>query len=60
MTLAQRLGLALVLFCIEMRLVLMYPMDFWPGMPLATMFVVGLILFVWSGTKSAQAQLGGG
>ena len=51
MTFGQRLGLVLALFAIEMRLVLMYPMDFFPGFPLATAFLIGINLLIWSGPK---------
>lgn len=56
MTFSQRLGIALALFAIEMRLVFMYPMDFFPGFPLAMTFILGVNLLVWSGLKPGQKE----
>lgn len=42
----HRLGLSFFLFAIYFRCVLLWPMDFWPGIIPALMMVVGNLLLV--------------
>lgn len=52
MTEIQRWGLVLVFGAIWMRLVLAYPLDFFPwGFPLSAMFFIGLNVFLWAKGK---------